>query len=144
MAFRTDRSDNAMKGSVYVGFAEALSAPEVVWSLVDAGYRLTAFGRRGQRSSLRHSRHTRVIEISPPEEDSRAALVELSAVLASLPGDSAPRAVMPLDDAAVWLVGNIELPPGWCYAGAGRSCKECLFVSQDLEACISEGGHSPS
>ena len=37
-----------------VGFAEALAAPESIWSLADAGFRLTAFSRRGTRPPIRH------------------------------------------------------------------------------------------
>jgi len=109
-----------MNQSVCVGFAEALSAPEVVWSLVDAGYRVTAFGRRGRRSSLRHSRHVRIVDITPPESDSRKALSELGTLLASLSVPGEPQVLMPLDDAAVWLSGQLELPAGWVCAGAGR------------------------
>ena len=38
---------------VTIGFAEALSAPEVTWSLVDAGFKVIAFSRRGRRGALR-------------------------------------------------------------------------------------------
>jgi hypothetical protein len=106
-----------MNPAVCIGFAEALSAPEVAWSLVDAGYRVTAFGRRGRRSSLRHSRHVRVIDITPPEHDCDTALSELGALVSSL---STQQVLMPLDDAAVWLSGQINLPSNWVCAGAGR------------------------
>jgi len=109
-----------MNQLVCIGFAEALSGPEVVWSLVDAGYRVTAFGRRGRCSSLRHSRHVRVVEITPPEHDCAAALSELGALLASLTVPGEQQVLMPLDDAAVWLSGQIDLPSGWVCAGAGR------------------------
>jgi hypothetical protein len=109
-----------MNQSVFIGFAEALSAPEVTWSLVDAGYQVTAFGRRGRFSSLRHSRHVRVVEITPPERDCGAALSELSALLASLRVPGEQQVLMPLDDAAVWLSGQMDLPSGWVCAGAGR------------------------
>jgi hypothetical protein len=95
-----------MNESVCIGFAEALSAPEAAWSLFDAGYRVTAFGRRGRCSSLRHSRHVRVVEITPPERDCGAALSELNALLASLSIPGEQQVLMPLDDAAVWLSGQ--------------------------------------
>lgn len=104
---------------VCIGFAEALSAPEVVWSLVDAGYRVVAFGRRGRSSSLRHSRHVRVIEITPPEDDCAASLSDLRTLLASLASNGEQHVLMPIDDAAVWLSGQADLPPGWVCAGAG-------------------------
>lgn len=152
-----------MKGSVCVGFAEALSAPEVVWSLVDAGYRVTAFGRRGQGSALRYSKHARVVEITAPEHDSRAALTELCAVLDSLTADEAPIVMMPLDDAAVWLSGLMELPQGCHCAGAGsdladvaldksfqlRTALECGFavpetsLATTVEDVLSRKDHLP-
>lgn len=49
--------------NVLMGFAEALSAPEAVWSLVDAGFQVRAFARRGSRSALRHSRHVQVFDV---------------------------------------------------------------------------------
>ncbi len=109
----------AVRPLVCIGFAEALSAPEVAWSLVDAGYRVRAFARRGQRSSLRHSRHVQIVDVTPPEKDSRAAQAELSALLATISEDDIQQVMMPLDDAAVWLSGQIELPKGWIWAGAG-------------------------
>ena len=109
-----------MNHSVCIGFAEALSAPEVAWSLVDAGYQVTAFARRGRQFPLRHSKHVRIVEITPPEVDCKAALSELAAVLTSLSGTGEEQVLMALDDAAVWLCGNTDLPPGWACAGAGK------------------------
>lgn len=109
-----------MNQSVCIGFAEALSAPEVAWSLVDAGYQVTAFARRGRFSSLRHSRHVKVVEITPPERDCDAALSEVAALLASLSGSGKQQVLMPLDDAAVWLSGEMDMPSGWVCAGPGR------------------------
>jgi predicted ATP-grasp superfamily ATP-dependent carboligase len=109
-----------MNQSVCIGFAEALSAPEVAWSLVDAGYRVTAFGRRGRCSSLRHSKYVRVVEITAPEKDCGTALSELHALLTSLTVPGEQQVLMPLDDAAVWLSGQMEIPSGWVCAGAGR------------------------
>ncbi len=113
-------SNHVMKQSVCIGFAEAVSAPEVAWSLVDAGYQVIALARRGRRSALRHSRHVRIAEITPPELDCGAALSELGALLASLGEPCEQKVLMPLDDAAVWLCSQTELPSGWVCAGAGR------------------------
>lgn len=86
-------------GTVLIGFADALAAPEVAWSLLDAGAHVVAFARRGRRSALRRSRHVSVIDITAPERDCRAALDDLARATARC----APSAVMPLDDAALWL-----------------------------------------
>src|SRR5690349_19098698 len=95
------RSRESMRAKVLVGFAEAISAPEVVWSLADAGFEVFAFGRRGSRSALRHSRYVTVTDVTAPETDAAATVREVGALVASLFGSSQGRAVLfPLDDAA--------------------------------------------
>jgi predicted ATP-grasp superfamily ATP-dependent carboligase len=104
------------KPKVLAGFAGALSAPEVAWSLVDAGFEVMFFAKRGRASAVCHSRHTVVREITPPEEDSAAALSELTALIASAPADE-PHVLLPLDDASVWLCDQVRLPAQWVLAG---------------------------
>jgi hypothetical protein len=106
-------------GLVVVGFAEALAAPEAVWSLVDAGFRVVAFSRRGRRSVLRVSRHVRVVEVTPPEQDAAAAQAEVREALELCNREvTGPRVVLPLDDASLCLCRPSILPPGWKLAGA--------------------------
>src|ERR1700693_4133373 len=96
--------------TVLVGFAEAMSAPEVVWSLVDAGFEVAAFARKGRRTALRHSRHVVVHEITAPEEDSVAATRELSALLSRTgEGRADQHILLPLDDASLWLGARMPL-----------------------------------
>src|SRR5580704_19186494 len=101
--------------TVLIGFAEAMSAPEVLWSLVDAGYRVVAFARRGRASALRHSWHVKCYEISPPESDLQASISELNSLLHSLRSESeADRLVLlPLDDKAVWMCSRLPPGNGW-------------------------------
>ena len=104
---------------VIVGFAEALSAPEVVWSLVNDGARIAAFTRKGVRSALRSSRYVSLIEITAPEASCAQASADLARQIASL-RQSNPQAVvalMPLDDAAVWLVDRARVAAGVVVAG---------------------------
>ncbi len=105
--------------TVLVGFAEALSAPEVVWSLVDAGFKVVAFARRGRASALRHSRHVVCHDISPPESDLQAASADLQSLLGSLGQsvDGGPSLLLPLDDKAVYLCNRMKLEGGWLLAG---------------------------
>jgi predicted ATP-grasp superfamily ATP-dependent carboligase len=119
------RSDRPV---VLVGFAEALSAPEVVWSLVDAGFRVTAFARRGRASALRRSRHVRCVEVQAPESDARAAEQDLARLIA----DAGPEATVlfPLDDTAVWLCSRQSLPPRWIMAGPTGSAAELALNKQ--------------
>jgi hypothetical protein len=111
---------------VLVGFAEALSAPETVWSLVDNGFQVVAFARRGRKSALRHSRHVTCHEITAPESDLQASVADLQALMSSLSGeaDAGRRILFPLDDKGVWLSGKVNLKDGWLHAGPQGSCAE--------------------
>jgi hypothetical protein len=100
--------------TVLIGFADALAAPETAWSLRDGGARVLAFTRRGSRPALRHVRGVELIEITPPETDVEAAVAELADALAAGPAE----ALMPLDDAAVWLCDALaRRTPGVRVAG---------------------------
>lgn len=85
---------------VLIGFAEALAAIECAWSLLESGFRVVAFARRGRRVALRRCRNVRVPEITPPELDAAAAVEDVVRLATSF----AVATVLPMDDAAVWLV----------------------------------------
>jgi hypothetical protein len=128
-----------------VGFAEALSAPEVVWSLVDAGFRVCAFGRQGRRSALRHSRHVTVTDVTAPEVDAAATVREVGALVRSLSDSSkGNQAVLfPLDDAAVWLcdrVAETARDRNFALAGpSGRQVAIALDKAVQMETARSAG-----
>jgi len=126
--------------TVLIGFAEAISAPEVLWSLVDAGFRVVAFARKGRSTALRHSRHVVLHEICPPESNLQTCLMDLNLLLASLgPQSSADQFVLfPLDDKAVWLCSKLTLHNSWLLAGPQGHCAD-LALNKDLQveaACI--------
>jgi hypothetical protein len=89
------------RGTVLLGFADALAAPEVVFSLRDAGFAVRPFSREGAGRPLlsRLSAETPVV-LPAPEVDAEAAITSLRAAAA----DNPPAAVLALDDAALWLV----------------------------------------
>ncbi|MBI5105243.1 MAG: ATP-grasp domain-containing protein [Solirubrobacterales bacterium] len=87
-------------GTVVIGYANALSAPEVAWSLRDAGYDVVALARRTTRPALRRSRSVRVAEVTAPEQDAARAVADVARVL----DEAGAVAVFPLDDAALWVV----------------------------------------
>ena len=127
--------------TVLVGFAEAMSAPEAVWSLVDDGFRVIAFARRGRASALRSSRHVVCHEICPPEEDLRASLSDLESLMASMDGRAgdAQQVLFPLDDKAVWLASKLRLESGWLLAGpsganAELALNKCLQIQMARNA----------
>jgi predicted glycoside hydrolase/deacetylase ChbG (UPF0249 family) len=106
--------------TVVVGFAEAIPAPEVVWSLVDEGFEVIAFARKGRASALRHSRHVVCHEICAPETDLAAALSDLKSPLASIKenGKHPQHVLLPLDDKALFLCSKLQIDGDWLLAGA--------------------------
>lgn len=107
-----------MNTLVCIGFSEALSAPETAWSLLDAGFDVVVFGRRGRHSALQHSSRVTVVSVTPPEQDAVATLREIEAFLAERrPLAGRRNVIFPLDDAALWLCSRLNLPTGWISAG---------------------------
>lgn len=131
---------------VVIGFSEALSAPEVAWNLVERGYRVVAFGRRGRTSALRHSRQVEYREILGPDSGLETSMAELNAVLASLStvGNS-PKILFPLDDASVLLCGAVAAGnPGWKLAGPqGELAELALNKQRQTEMAREAGFHVP-
>ncbi len=108
---------------ILIGFAEALSAPEVTWSLVDHGFEVIAFARKGRHAALRHSHFVRVHEVTPPDLSVDATLKDLQSLIGSLTAaePKKPLAFLPLDDAALWLSGRLPEIPGLVIAAPRRS-----------------------
>lgn len=96
-----------VKSIVFIGFAEAHSAPEVLWSLIDQGFEVVAFTRKGRKPALRHSRFVKLVEISAPELNALQAERDLASAISNLSSTGEVRiGVMPLDDLALWLCGR--------------------------------------
>jgi predicted ATP-grasp superfamily ATP-dependent carboligase len=116
-----DRAGKAPANPIaLIGFAEALSAPEVSWSLLDDGFRVVAFCRKGRRSALLHSRYTSVHEVCAPEVNLEQCAADLENLISSLDGDAGTareKVLLPLDDSAVWLCSRTTLGEGWHLAG---------------------------
>ncbi len=127
-------ADRAVRPTVLVGFAEAATAAEVVWSLVDSGCNVIAFARKGLPSALRHSRHVVCHDICAPEADLQASLSDLHSLLVSLnsqlPG--AQQVLFPLDDKAVLLCSRMQLGEDWLLAGPDGAHAE-LALNKHLQ-----------
>jgi predicted ATP-grasp superfamily ATP-dependent carboligase len=109
-------------GYVVIGFAEALSSPEVAWSLVDAGFIVAAFSRKGRKPALQRSRYVTIFDITAPEMNSDTAANDLLNLLNRRRAneDATPSILFPLDDVALWLSAQIALPPTWVLAGPDK------------------------
>ncbi|MFK7751196.1 MAG: hypothetical protein AB8B51_01480 [Sedimentitalea sp.] len=66
-----------MRPLLLVGFAEALSAPEVVFGLTAAGFRLRLFTRKGTSSRLARTLKLDLVEVTAPEHDIAATRADL-------------------------------------------------------------------
>lgn len=122
-------------------FAEALSAPEVAWSLLDAGFNVMSIARRGRGSALRHSRKVVCHEICPPEQDIAQALREMVSVLDSLADpNNCPMLLFPLDDTAVWMCSELPLKEGWILVGPGKSSADLALNKQQQTRLACEAG----
>jgi len=107
------------RATVLVGFAEAATAPEVAWSLVDEGCDVIAFARKGRSSALRYSRHVVCHDVCAPESNLEAALSDLRSLLISVKNNAAGahRILFPMDDKAVLLCSRVQLDEDWVLAG---------------------------
>lgn len=131
---------------VLIGFAEALSSPEVAWSLVDAGFRVLAFSRNGHKCALRSSRYVKVFSITPPEINASAAVADLNSLLREIhsKGEGNPGLLFPLDDSAVWLCCESALPKNWVLAGPNsRGERFALDKSLQITTGIAAGLNAP-
>jgi hypothetical protein len=121
---------------VLIGFAEALAAPEVAWSLLDAGFEVHAFAARERRPPLRLCPDVQLHEVTAPSLDADAALAELGNLLEAIE----PDAVMPVDDASMWLCARVSLPDSVALVGpSGSQAELALDKRLQLGAAVSAG-----
>jgi predicted ATP-grasp superfamily ATP-dependent carboligase len=116
--------------SVLIGFAEAAAAPEVAWSLLDHGHTVTAFARRGRASALRHSRHVTCIDVRPPEADAQGCVADVASLLAA--SGRKIDALLPLDDAAVWVCSQQRRSANWTLLGPSNGTAD-LALDKELQ-----------
>jgi predicted ATP-grasp superfamily ATP-dependent carboligase len=139
------QSQRGTAATVIIGFAESLSAPEVAWSLVDHGYSVVAFTRKGKRSALSHSRFVRLFEITPPEQDLTQAIEDLQLGVGRMAAGSGPLVMMPLDDASVWLCGRAKFSDAVTVAGPrGDGVEIALNKQKQFELAKTSGFNLPS
>jgi hypothetical protein len=119
-----------------MGFAEALSAPESVWSLIDYGIAVIVFSRRDAKTPLRRCRGIKVAEVCPPEIDFRQTIAELTDVIHQFD----PKILLPLDDRSIWLCSRIATASGIKNAGPAQGQAEfALDKRLQIEAASRAG-----
>lgn len=127
--------------TVLLAYAEALAAPEVVWSLSDAGFEVHAVTSDATRAPLRKCASVRLHTATSPSEDRDGALADLQRLVETI----VPDAVMPLNDAAVWLFDRLDLPQSTVNVGpAGRQTELALDKRLQVGAALWAGLSAPS
>lgn len=120
---------------ILIGFAEALPAPEVLFSLLDAGHRVSAFAR-STHLPLARLPLEKLHLLPAPERDVSAAIAALRAVMAA-PGR--PDLILPLDDGGLWLT-NAALGESPGSAGAtGEQGRVALDKIVQITAAAAAG-----
>jgi len=126
--------------TVLLGFGESLSAPEVAWDLLDHGFRVIAFCRRGVSPPIRHIKGIRLIEVAPPERDAFQTVEQVNRIARVFDA----QVLLPLDDASVWLCDRASILHGVVVAGAtGRNARLALNKKVQLEAASEAGFNVP-
>jgi len=125
---------------VLMGFAGAYAAIETAWSLQEAGYRVAAFERRGERSALRRVPHVELHEVTAPEHDARRTVEDVDALIRS----RRPAAYLPLDDAAVWLAGRLDRTDVVFAGPTGSGVEYALDKDLQIRAARDAGLHVPA
>lgn len=122
---------------VLIGFADALAAPEAVFSLKAAGHEVRAFARRGTRPPiLRWLDLGDAVEIAPPEVDAAAAARDLEAAFAGGAFDLA----LGLDDVALWLIDRAGVAAA---SATGPALAYALDKAKQIEAAAAAGLRTP-
>lgn len=125
---------------VLIGFGESLSAPEVAWNLLDHGFQVMAFCRRGSSPPLRRIKEIRLIEVTPPEIDTWETVEQIRKA-SQLFG---ARILLPLDDASVWVCDRVSTNHDILVAGAtGHNTRLALNKRNQLEAASEAGFNIP-
>lgn len=120
---------------VLIGFAEALPAPEVVFSLRAAGHTVSAFARAARQPLARLP--LQAMHVIPAPETNGQAAADALAALTEGPG--APDLVLPLDDAGLWLCGQAGLNPARVAGASGAQATLALDKIQQIAAARSAG-----
>lgn len=125
---------------ILIGFGEALSAPEVAWDLLDHGFKVTAFIRRGCSPPLRRIKEIKLIEVTPPEKDAWETVDQVKRAIE----DTGAKTILPLDDTTVWLFDKVSNRIRIPVAGAtGETARLALDKRVQLDTARDAGFNIP-
>jgi biotin carboxylase len=127
-------------GTILIGFGESLSAPEVAWDLLDHGFQVSAFIRRGCSPPLRRIKTVKLVEVTAPEADAWEAVDQIGHAIQ----DAGARTMLPLDDASVWLCDKVSQRVSVPVAGpTGETARLALDKRLQLGMAQSAGFNVP-
>lgn len=128
------------KKLILLGFAEALSAPEVVFSLVKAGFSVAAFTSGKHISPLRKIKSVELIKVTSLHENADKTISELRNIYHNLKVS----AILPLNDSALWLCNKLADDPEIKVAGPTGICAQfALDKRLQLKAARTAGFNVP-
>jgi biotin carboxylase len=134
-------SASGSQGTILIGFADALAAPEAAWSVLAADWRVVAFSRTGSKPALRLDRRVELAVVTAPEVDAARCSSDVARVAAAVNA----RVVLPMDDAALLVCGGLaegiwSSGNGPVVAGpAGSQLRFVLDKREQLEAAAQAG-----
>lgn len=121
---------------VLLAFADAVSAPEVLWSLTDGCYRVVALAKKGTQPAIHKSRFAAVHYVTDPADSVESCLTDMFRVICDLRGP----VLMALDDGAVWLFEELRKRTKARVAGpVGQQARIALDKELQIEAARAAG-----
>lgn len=120
---------------VLIGFADALPAPEVLFSLRQAGHTVSVFSRGPIGALVRLLPQT--VHILPdPAKDASGAVAGLVRLMSA---SDAPDLVLPLDDAGLWLTDAALGRDRRVVGATGKQVRIALDKSRQISAARAAG-----
>jgi len=106
--------------NVLIGFAEALSTPEVIWCLTGAGFHVIAFTNSSGNIPLHRLKNIELIPVTPLRVDAARTLEDIRNIYK----DRGASAILPLNDNALWLCSKLSEDPQINIAGPTNVCAQ--------------------
>lgn len=117
---------------VLIGFAEALPAPEVVFSLLNAGHRVSVFARNASLPLARLPLEALHV-IPAPEDNTEASIAALQGLMNRVD------LLLPLDDVGLWLSHAAQIDPARIAGATGAQAEAALDKSIQVAAAEQAG-----